>query len=108
MSDEDDIEKTQLGQPEVDAEPEPDEGEELTDTIITGMPAFELPPELAEAAVDAAVFPDDEELGPEDTDETMISDGEDTDGGAGDGADTGEVALGAGDGDDAADGDEQE
>ncbi len=91
MSDEDDIEKTEMGQPEVQAEvDDADEGDELTDTIITGMPAFELPPDVAEAAVDAAVF-DDDELGPEDTDETMIADAGDTDGGALEGEATGET-----------------
>ena len=94
MSDEDDLQQTQMEQAAVEAGE--DHGDDLMDTVVTGMPAFKLPPELAEAAAEGD---DDEEPGPEDTDETVAGDLDDD-------GDGGDAPADAGDADDADDADD--
>jgi hypothetical protein len=65
--DDDDLQATSLGQPVLDD----DESGDLTDTVVSGMTAFRLPPELAKAAGVTEDEADDDEKGPEDTDETL-------------------------------------
>ena len=71
MSDED-LQNTDTERPALEVEG----ADDLTDTVVTGMPAFQLPPDLADMGETEA---GGDEPGPEDTDETMADDGFDDD-----------------------------